>query len=123
MWRHRISSGDSGPPRWTVMAGSPSRRSSSVRSASAHGRRVTSKTPPDESLVQPSVVVEPLLDELLLDGSTIRVEAGVLEVLLIFEVHIVLAAAVLLDRDHDPVAEALRLVRVELDVDLGDDVV
>jgi hypothetical protein len=44
-------------------------------------------------------------------------------VLLELEVDVVLAAAVLLDRDDDPVAEALRLVRVELDVDLGDDVV
>ena len=43
--------------------------------------------------------------------------------LLELEVDVVLAAAVLLDRDDDPVAEALRLVRVELDVDLGDDVV
>ena len=43
--------------------------------------------------------------------------------LLELEVDVVLAAAVLLDRDHDPVAEPLRLVRVELDVDLGDDVV
>ena len=43
--------------------------------------------------------------------------------LLELEVDVVLTAAVLLDRDHDPVAEALRLVRVELDVDLGDDVV
>ena len=43
--------------------------------------------------------------------------------LLELEVHVVLATTVLLDRDHDPVAEALRLVRVELDVDLGDDLV
>ena len=43
--------------------------------------------------------------------------------LLELEVDVVLAAAVLLDRHDDPVAEALRLVRVELDVDLGDDVV
>ncbi len=70
-----------------------------------------------------SVVVEALLDQLLLDRSTARVEAGELEVLLELEVDVVEAAAVLLDRHHDPVAEALRLVRVELDVDLGDDVV
>jgi hypothetical protein len=40
-------------------------------------------------------------------------------VLLELQVHVVLAATILLDRDDDPVAEALRLVRVELDVDLG----
>jgi hypothetical protein len=70
-----------------------------------------------------SVVVEAFFDELLLDRPPVRVEAGELEVLLELEVHVVLAAPVLLDRHDDPVAEALRLVRVELDVDLGDDVV
>ena len=39
----------------------------------------------------------------------VRIEAGELEVLLELEVHLVLAAAVLLDRDDDPVTEALRL--------------
>ena len=53
----------------------------------------------------------------------LRVEAGVLEVLLVLEVHRVRAAAVLLDVAIDPVAEALRLVRVELDVHLGHDLV
>ena len=48
------------------------------------------------------VVVEALLDELLLHRSTVRVEAGELEVLLVLEVHVVLAAAVLLDRDDRP---------------------
>ena len=43
--------------------------------------------------------------------------------LLELDVEVVRAGSVLLDRDHDPVAEALRLVRVELDVDLRDDVV
>ena len=43
--------------------------------------------------------------------------------LLEFEVDVVLATAVLLDRDHDPVAEALGLVGVELDVHLGHDLV
>src|SRR5688572_28433244 len=66
-----------------------------------------------------SVVVEALLDELLLHRPTVRVEAGELELLLELEVHVVLATTVLLDRHDDPVAEALRLVRVELDVDLG----
>jgi hypothetical protein len=66
---------------------------------------------------------EALLDQLLLHGPAVGVEAGELEVLLELEVHVVLATAVLLDREDDPVAEALRLVRVELDVDLGDDVV
>ena len=80
-------------------------------------------TRPWRGIAAPSIVVEALLDELLLDRSAVRVEAGELEVLLELEVDVVLAAAVLLDRDHDPVAEALRLVRVELDVDLGDDVV
>ena len=70
-----------------------------------------------------SVVVQTFLDQFLLHGSTVRVEAGEFEVLLEFEVDVVLTAAVLLDRHHDPVAETLRLVRVELDVDLGDDVV
>ena len=51
------------------------------------------------------------------------VEAGELEVLLILEVDRVGAATVLLDREHHPVAEALRLVGVELDVDLGHDLV
>src|SRR5687767_8255420 len=69
------------------------------------------------------VVVEAFLDELLLHRSAVRVEAGELEVLLELEVHVVLAAAVLLDREDHPVAEALCLVRVELDIDLGDDVV
>jgi len=54
-----------------------------------------------------SVVVEALLDELLLDAAPVRIEARELEVLLEFEVDVVLATAVLLDRDHDPVAEAL----------------
>src|SRR5678815_4742420 len=70
-----------------------------------------------------SVVVEAFFDELFLHRPPVGVEAGVLEVLLELEVHVVLAAAVLLHRDDDPVPEALRLVRVELDVDLGDDVV
>src|SRR3989337_162419 len=69
------------------------------------------------------VVVEAFLDEFLLHRSAVRVEAGELEVLLELEVHVVLAATVLLDREDHPVAEALRLVRVELDVDLRDDVV
>jgi hypothetical protein len=71
----------------------------------------------------PLVGVEALLDEFLLHRPTVRVEAGELEVLLELEIHVVLAATVLLDRRDDPVAETLGLVRVELDVDLGDDVV
>src|SRR4029078_13059346 len=70
-----------------------------------------------------SVVVQTLLDQLLLDGSSIGVEAAELEVLLELQVDVVLAAAILLDRDDDPVKEPLGLVRVELDVDLRDDVV
>src|SRR2546423_13781319 len=70
-----------------------------------------------------SVVVEPLLDELLLHGPAAGVEAGELEMLLELEVDVVLPAAVLLDRYDCPVAEPLRLVGVELDVHLGDDVV
>ena len=90
-----------------------------LRRSTHPGAGAGSGTPPDTA----SVVVEALLDELLLHRPTVRVEAGELEVLLELEVHVVLATAVLLDRDDDPVAEALRLVRVELDVDLGDDVV
>ena len=86
----------------------------------AFGGRPNAAIGPDQAAL---VVVKTFLDELLLHGSAVRVEAGELEVLLELEVHVVLATAVLLDRDDHPVAEALRLVRVELDVDLGDDVV
>src|ERR1035437_10268 len=71
----------------------------------------------------PSIVVETLLDELLLHRAAIWIEAGVLEVLLVLQVDVVLAAAVLLHRNDDPIAESLGLVRVELDVYLGDDLV
>src|SRR5690349_2300868 len=63
---------------------------------------------------RPLVVVEAFLDQLLLHRSPVGVEAGELEVLLVFEVDRVLPAPVLLDRGDDPVAEPLRLVRVEL---------
>src|SRR4026209_296260 len=70
-----------------------------------------------------SLIEEPFLDELLGGHATVRIEAAVLEQLLVFQVDVVLAAADLLERGHHPVAIALGLVRVELDVDLGDDVV
>ena len=96
-----------------------SERTDAVRERGAQPRNAAMAPPRRRALI----VVEAFLDELFLHRPAVRVEAGELEVLLELEVDVVLATAVLLDRDHDPVAEALRLVRVELDVDLGDDVV
>src|SRR3954452_18759321 len=70
-----------------------------------------------------SVVVEAFLDQLFLDLAPIRVKGRVLEVLLELEIDRVLAGPVLLDGQDRPVTEALRLVRVELDVHLGHDAV
>src|SRR5664280_1230793 len=106
------------------------RRAPACISGLGRGRKRLRRRPPRAAKARSarrprgrSVVVEALLDQLLLHGPTVRVEAGELEVLLELHVDVVLAAPVLLHRDDDPVPEALRLVRVELDVHLGDDLV
>src|SRR3990170_4037496 len=70
-----------------------------------------------------SVVVETFLDQLLARHLSGGVEAAVVEELLVLEVHVVLAAAILLDGGDHPVPVPLCLVWIELDVHLGDDVV
>src|SRR6188472_2503520 len=93
------------------------------RSARPGAPRTDRRAAPASVWRQPSVVVEPLLDQLLRGDPTRRIEAAVLEELFVLEVDVVLPAAILLDRGDDPVAIPLRLVRIKLDVDLGDDVV
>ena len=66
-----------------------------------HGVRIEAIGPVDIG-VAPSVVVEPFLDQLLGRDPTGRIEAAVLEELLVLEVDVVLAAAVLLDRWPPP---------------------
>src|SRR3990170_2083262 len=85
--------------------------------------RSASRSPDAGRVGYRSVVVQPLFDQLLGRDPPGGIEAAVFEELLVLEVDVVLAAAILLHRCHDPVAVALRLVGVELDVDLGNDVV
>src|SRR5262245_50005218 len=63
--------------------------------------RIAHRLPAARVATRGSVVVEALLDELLLDGTARGVEAREVEVLVELRVHVVGAAPVLLDRDHD----------------------